>query len=55
MRVVVTITKELEPYWFTNEELAELPDDAIIDYVREDISAFLENANWAIYRQPNGR
>lgn len=55
MPVTLIITKELELYWGTDEELSEMHDEEIIDLTEEDLDAFLEGARWSVKRTGGAR
>lgn len=50
MPITVIITKQLEPFWATDEDFAEMDDTQIIELAQEDISSLLDNASWEIRR-----
>ena len=50
MEITVTITKTLEEFWATDDELRTMSDAEILELIQEDISAFVENAQWAVSR-----
>jgi hypothetical protein len=49
--VIVTITKKLEAFWATPEELEKMTQKEIIEMLREDTTALLDCASWHINRE----
>ena len=49
------ITGELQCIWATKEELAEMTDAEIIELVKEDVTAFLDDAKWTVERSETKR
>ena len=46
----ITIVKELEDFWGTAEEFANMSDEEIIELCREYIVELLDNASWKVER-----
>ena len=51
MKVFLTITGEINDFWATPEQLQELSDAEIIELIKEDPSAFYEDAAWEVTRE----
>jgi hypothetical protein len=51
MRVSVTVTKELEDFWATEEQFASMSDAQVIELIQEDVTALLEGASWTVTRE----
>jgi hypothetical protein len=49
-KVFVTIVKELDDTWASNEELAKMSDGEIEELIKEDVVAFLDNSTILIER-----
>ena len=51
MKVFLSITGELGDLWATPEQLQSMSDQQIIELVKEDVSAFYEDASWEVSRE----
>jgi hypothetical protein len=49
----VTITKELEDWWADPEDWATMTDDEVLELMREDVLAVIEDATWTVERTPS--
>lgn len=46
----IVITKELEPSIITDDDVAQLTDEQIIDELRKDLLDLMDGATWEIER-----
>lgn len=52
MPITIQISAPMEEFWADEETLNELSDKEVLELVREDITALLEKAKWAVVRSP---
>lgn len=50
MSVTITVSKTLETFWASDEELRTLTDEQIVNLVQEDLHAFIDGSTWDIWR-----
>lgn len=50
-RPIVVLVYELGEIWATDEELAEMTDDEVIELLHEDLIYMLENCTWTVIRR----
>ena len=50
MPLTVTVSNQLGEWWATDEQLAEMSDEEIVELIGEDTLAFLDGAVWAVER-----
>ena len=51
MKVFLSITGEIGGFWATPEQLQSMSDSQIIELIKEDPSAFYEDASWEVIRE----
>jgi len=54
MSVTIRIQKELEAWWGSDDEFLDATDEEIIELVREDLTAFIDGAEWEVIRPSRG-
>ena len=51
MKAFLSITGEIGDFWATPEQLQSMSDSQIIELIKDDPSAFYEDATWDVTRE----